>query len=76
VGAEATIALLRQHPQPVVALLQHRVTEERSIDVLAAAEAEGGPLRRHAYILLTAHDLSERPVHQQHIFRMAAHGAA
>ncbi len=71
-GADDTIALLRTHPRPVVAILQHWIGEERAMDVLAAAEAEGGPLRRHGYILLDAHDLATRPDHRQRIFRMGA----
>jgi DNA-binding NtrC family response regulator len=71
-GAEATIALLRTHPRPLVALLHHRSTEESVIEVLAAAETEGGPLRRHGYVLLDAHDLASRLDHRQQIFRMGA----
>ena len=44
----------------------------RAMDMLAAAEVKGGPLRRHAYVLLTAHDLAKPPDHRQQIFRAGA----
>jgi hypothetical protein len=68
--AGATIALLRAHPRPVVACLEYRGTDEGAMEVLAAVEAEGGPLRRHGYILLNAHYLLQQPEHRQRIFRM------
>ena len=57
-GAEA-VALLRETDEPLVGLLDHLMPDVTGTDVLRMAASEGGNLRIHGYIMISADENRE-----------------